>query len=100
MFPEEVEQLQDLGSKVVCDKGDKQLRIAVSEFRDTLYISLRWWKLSFDEETYFPTKEGVTLPYTLDTTSKLYNSFVELLSEGEVMHTLIENGLKLEKPTE
>lgn len=100
VFPEDIEQLQDLGSKVVCDKGDKQLRVAVSEFRDTLYISYRWWKLSFDEETYFPTREGVTIPYTLDTTSKLYTSLVELLSEGEVMHTLQENGLNLTKPTE
>ena len=100
LFPEEIEQLQDLGSKVVCDKGDKQLRVAVSEFRDTLYISYRWWKLSYDEETYYPTKEGVTIPYNLDTVSKLWNSLVELLSEGEVLETLMEHGVDIKKPTE
>jgi hypothetical protein len=100
MYPEDIEQLQDLGSKVICDKGDKQLRLAVSEFRDVLYISFRWWNLSFDEETYYPTKEGVTLPYTLDTVGKLWDSLVDLLSEAEVLAKLVEHGVNLKKPTE
>lgn len=100
MFPEEILELQDLGSRVICDKGDQQLRLAVSEFRDTLYLSLRWWKLSFDEESYFPTKEGVTIPYTLDSVSKLWDSLVDLLSEAEVLEKLVEYKLNMEKPTE
>jgi len=100
VFPEEIEQLEDLGSKIVCDKGDKQLRLAVSEFRDTLYVSLRWWKLSFDEETYYPTKEGVTLPYTIDSVASLWGSLVSLMSEGEVITKLLEHGIDLRKPTE
>jgi hypothetical protein len=100
MYPEDIEQLQDLGSKVICDKGDKQLRLAVSEFRDVLYISLRWWNLSFDEETYYPTKEGVTMPYTLDTVSRLWDNLVDLLSDAEVLDKLVEHGVNLKKPTE
>ena len=100
MYPEDIESLQDLGSKVISDTGDKQLRMAVSEFRDVMYISLRWWRLSFDEETYYPTREGVTIPYTIESVAGLWDGLVALLSEGEVIGTLLDHGVDVKKPTE
>lgn len=97
MFPDEIQELEDLGSRVVCDKGDKQLRVAVSDFRGVLYLSFRWWNLNFEQDGYYPTKEGITLPYNLDVVSKLWDSMVDLLSESEVIDKLLEHGVKIEK---
>lgn len=99
MYPEEIQELEDLGSRVVCDKGNTQLRVAVSEFQGQLYLSFRWWNLNFEEDDYYPTREGITLPYNLDTVSKLWDSLVDLLSESEVITKLVEHGVKTEKPT-
>lgn len=95
MFPEEIQELADLGSRVVCQKGDSELRLAVSEFNGNLYLSLRWWNLNYEEDGHYPTKEGVTLPYNLDSVSKLWDSLVDILSESEVLDKLKEHGVKI-----
>jgi hypothetical protein len=54
-------------------------------------MSLRWWILDFEMENYFPTKEGVTIPYTTPCISNLLAATVLLLSEGNQLDTIIEN---------
>lgn len=103
MFPEEIQALEDLGSRVLLDKGDRQLRMEVSEFRDNLYFSIRWWNKTYEEDGYFPTTEGVTIPYTLETAMVLWKALVSLLSQGEVLGELIKQGIlepETNKPAE
>lgn len=90
MFPEDIQELEDLGSAVICRKEDedKELRLAISHFRGKNYLSLRWWRLSLDEE-WFPTKEGVTMEYKLSTVGSLFDGLCSLLSQAEVMDRVI-----------
>jgi hypothetical protein len=108
VFPEEIQSLEDLSSRVVMERGDRQLRMEVSEFRDTLYLSLRWWFLDIDEEHYLPSREGVTIPYEIEVVSRFFDCLTSLLSEGEHLH-IIQKHIKsdefevaphIEKPTE
>lgn len=102
MYPDDIKNLEDLGSRVLLDKGDRQLRMSVSEFRDELYFSIRWWNKTFDEDGYYPTTEGVTMPYCLETGGVLFKAFVSLLSEGEVLAQIAKYGYTLDefKPAE
>lgn len=97
MFPDDIEALEDIGTRLIVNKKDRQLRLSISEFRGELYISLRWWLLSFDEESYFPSKEGVTIPYTIANTGNLFNSLVSLLSESEVLEQVLQYKITPEK---
>ena len=62
---------QDELETVLFEDEDKgvQIRLGVSEFQDVKYLSLRKYYIGFEGE-WCPTKEGVTMPYTLDTTTR------------------------------
>jgi len=64
-------------------------KLSVTEFRGKSYLSVREWYLDF-EGVYAPTKNGFTVPYTLDTTLALFEALVDLLSKAEVLETLLE----------
>lgn len=81
---------EDLLDVVVYEDADKQIRFVISEFRDKEYISLRKYYMGFEGD-WLPTKEGVTLPYTLDTTTALFKGFVSIMSQAEVLHEIVEN---------
>lgn len=91
MFPDDIQELDDITSRVVGykDEGAKELRFSVSEFRGKLYLSLRWWRLDFEDE-WMPTKEGCTLPYQLSVVGNLYSALTDLLSEAEVLEKVLE----------
>lgn len=57
-------------------------------FRDKHYISIREYYLDFEGE-FSPSKNGVTLPYSLHTTSRLFKAFADILSDAEVLHEVI-----------
>lgn len=78
---------------LVDDVKGIQYRFTVTEFYDKHYIGIRKWFLGFEGD-WIPTKEGVTMPYTLDTTTALWKAFTELLSEAEVLHEVAENAAK------
>lgn len=64
-------------------------KLSVTEFRGKSYLSIREWYLDFEGE-YAPTKNGFTIPYTLDTTLAVFDALASLLSEAEVLETLLE----------
>jgi hypothetical protein len=62
-------------------------KLSITEFRGKNYLSIRQWYLDFEGE-YAPTKNGFTVPYTLDTVFALFDSLSELLSKAEVLHSI------------
>lgn len=72
-------------SVILWEKPDgQQVRLTVSEFRGNLYIGIRYWIMDLENE-WVPTKAGFSIPYTLDSTSRLYSALVQILSEAEVL---------------
>lgn len=62
-------------------------KLCVTEFRGKNYLSIREWFLDFEGD-YAPTRNGFTIPYTLDNTQAVYTALVKLLSKAEVLNTL------------
>ena len=58
--------------------------MVVSEFNGKLYLSIRRWFWSTWDEEYFPTKDGITLPYTDETIDGLLAAFANILSNEEL----------------
>jgi len=81
----------DLLETVLLDNPKKgiQYRLTISEFRDVTYIGIREWYEGFEGD-YLPSKNGVTLPYTLHTTSRLYTALKDILSDAEVLDAVIQ----------
>lgn len=77
---------EDEQSVILWTKADgQQVRLTVSEFQGNLYLGIRYWLLGIDDE-WFPTRAGFSIPYTLDTTARLFSALAEILSEAEVLH--------------
>jgi hypothetical protein len=76
----------DLKESIILENEAKgiQYRFTISSFRDKKYIGIREWYMDFEGE-YAPSKNGVTMPYSLHTTSRLYGALVSVLSEAEVL---------------
>lgn len=79
----------DEQSVILWQKEDgQQVRLTVSEFRGNLYLGIRYWIMDLENE-WVPTKAGFSIPYTLDSVSRLYSALVQILSEAEVLHEVI-----------
>jgi Transcriptional Coactivator p15 (PC4). len=76
-------------SIVIHEREGEQMRLTVSEFRGNLYIGIRYWLLGLDDE-WFPTKSGFSMPYTLESTTKLFRAFTKILSNSEVLQEVYE----------
>ena len=63
------------------DKGE-QLRLTLSDFRDVTYLHLRKYFLDYEGE-WMPSKEGASMPVTLNNTYALLDGMLEILSEAE-----------------
>lgn len=76
---------------IILENPDKgiQYRFTISEFRDKTYIGIREWYLDWEGD-YAPTNNGLTLPYSLHTTARLYSAFTEILSDAEVLDEVIK----------
>lgn len=83
---------EDDQSYVVFEKEGEQMRLTVSEFRGNLYFGIRYWMQDITGE-WFPTKSGFSMPYNLDTTTKLFKAFTKILSNSEVLHEVYRKNL-------
>lgn len=63
--------------------GTEQVRLVVSSFRDRDYLSIRKYYNTIDGE-WLPSREGITLPYSLMTSLVLFNALAEMLSSAEI----------------
>jgi hypothetical protein len=73
-----------LYEKIISENLDKgsQLRLVVSEFRDQQYLHLRKYFLSYEGE-WVPTKEGASMPATIQSIYSLLDGLVEICSNEE-----------------
>jgi len=84
----------DVYEKIILEQEDKEIqyRLVVSTFRDVEYVHIRKYYLDFEGE-YKPTKEGVCIPFELNSLSNLFEGLVELLSLTE-SKTIIQEHFK------
>lgn len=59
-----------------------QVRLVLNDFRDTTYLQLRKYFLSYEGE-WVPSREGVSIPASLENIYALLDSLLEVVSEGE-----------------
>lgn len=72
------------------DFKGKQIRLVVSTFRDTEYISLREYYLDFDC-SWQPTAKGISIPISLENTRELLHGILDILSLAESKDILLEH---------
>ena len=76
-----------------------QLKLVVNLFREVEYLHIRKYFLSFDEG-YLPSKEGISMPCTLDNVYKLLDSLVEITAKAESLDSIKEHFDKITKRLE
>lgn len=78
--------------KLIYENEDKfyQYRAVVSEFRDVQYLHLRKYFQSFEGE-YIPSKEGASIPVTIDNIYALLEVLVELCSKTELQQLVLKH---------
>ena len=82
----------DVYEKIILEQEDKEIqyRLVVSNFNDVEYVHIRKYYLDFEGE-YKPTKEGVCIPFELNSLSNLFEGLVELLSLSESKNIIQEH---------
>jgi hypothetical protein len=93
---EEFKGHEELLDEVIGIHKGNQLRFTVTEFRDVLYLGIRQYYEDFDGE-WQPTPNGVTLPYTIDVTARLYHSLKSLLSTAETLEEVQNESNRLDE---
>lgn len=63
------------------DKGF-QVNLVINDYRDVTYIQLRKYFLSYEGE-WIPSREGVSVPATLETIYALLDGLLEVCSVAE-----------------
>ncbi|MFN7318299.1 MAG: PC4/YdbC family ssDNA-binding protein, partial [bacterium] len=63
------------------DKGF-QVNLVINDFRDVTYIQLRKYFLSYDGD-WIPSREGVSVPATMETIYALLDGLLEVCSVAE-----------------
>lgn len=73
-----------LYEKVISQNDEKgsQLRLVVNTFRDVEYLHLRKYFLSYEGE-WLPTKEGASMPATIQSIYALLDGLIEICAAEE-----------------
>lgn len=78
---------------VLLEYKDKQFRLGISTFRDETYISVREWYQDF-EGSFSPSTNGFIMPYTLHSSSNLFNGLKTVLAQAETLSEVENEGLE------
>lgn len=80
-----------LFEKLVAENEEKgwQYRLVVSGFRGSEYLSLRKYFLSYEGE-WIPTKEGATIPATIESIYALLEGLLEICAYEENKQLITE----------
>lgn len=78
--------------KIIFENEEKgfQYRLTISEFKGIEYLHIRKYFLSYEGE-YVPTKEGATIPATIQNTFALLDGLIELCSLTEGIDSITEH---------
>jgi len=81
----------DLYEKLIFENEEKgfQYKLTVSEFRDVQYIHVRKYFLSYEGE-YIPTKEGASIPATIQNIFALLDGLIEICANEESVDVITE----------
>ncbi len=73
-----------LYEKILFENEDKgfQLRLVINIFKDTEYIHIRKYFMSFDEG-YVPSREGISMPASISNIFALLDALIEISSHEE-----------------
>jgi Transcriptional Coactivator p15 (PC4) len=74
----------ELYEKIISENEDKgfQYRLVVNEFKGAQYLHLRKYFLSYEGE-WIPSKEGATIPATLQSIFLLLEGLIEICAKEE-----------------
>lgn len=64
------------------ESGFEQIRLVINEFNGVEYLHLRKYYLDFNEE-WQPTKDGISIPLTIDNVKELFAGIAEIISLAE-----------------
>lgn len=64
------------------DVKNYQVKLVVSSFKGTIYLSIRKYFLSFDEG-YVPSKEGISMEFEVASSFALLEGMLEICSDAE-----------------
>lgn len=83
--------MSDLYEKIIFENEEKgfQYRLTLSEFRDVVYLHLRKYFLSYEGE-FVPTKEGASIPATIQNTFAMLDALIEICSREESIDSITE----------
>ena len=81
-----------LYEKIIFENLDKgfQLRVVVNDFRDIEYLHIRKYFLSYEGD-FVPTKEGISIPMTIQNIYSLLDALIEVCSKAEGLDSLLEH---------
>lgn len=79
----------DLYEKLIFQNDEKgfQYKLTVSEFREVQYLHVRKYFLSYEGE-YVPTKEGASIPATIQNIFALLDGLIEICSKEESLDVI------------
>jgi hypothetical protein len=71
-------------SKLIEENMDKgfQVRLVVNDFRETTYIQLRKYFLSYEGE-WIPSREGVSIPASLENMRGIIDGMLDICARAE-----------------
>lgn len=80
--------------KTISENLDKgfQVNLVINDFKDVTYIQLRKYFLSYDGE-WTPSREGISVPATLETVYALLDGLFEIASMAEA-HEVVDHYAK------
>lgn len=81
----------DLYEKLIFENEEKgfQYKLTVSEFREVQYLHVRKYFLSYEGE-YVPTKEGASIPATIQNIFALLDGLIEICASEESVDVITE----------
>jgi len=81
-----------LYEKLIYENEEKgfQYKLTVTEFREVQYLHVRKYFLSYEGE-WLPTKEGASIPATIQNTYALLDGLMEICSNEESIDSMVEH---------
>lgn len=80
----------DKYEKLIYENMDKgyQYRLTVSEFRDQEYLHVRKYFLTYEGD-WIPSREGASIPCTINNTYALLDGLLEVVSKAEGSDSIV-----------
>jgi hypothetical protein len=85
-----MDESEEIYSRIIHQTDQFQVRLTINQFRGVEYLHLRKYYLGFSEE-WMPSKDGISVPLSLDNSRELFAGLVEILSLAESKEIILEH---------